>query len=69
MDVMDSNRNILTGSLYLSLGAAAAAAAMANPANATGEYYFLVNILKAETVPRNAKKSKHSKPQQISKGV
>ncbi|KAI5704976.1 hypothetical protein M8J75_010620 [Diaphorina citri] len=35
-DVMDSNRNILTGSLYLSLGAAAAAAAMANPANTTG---------------------------------
>lgn len=36
-DVLDSNRNILTGSLYLSLGAAAAAAAMANPANSSGE--------------------------------
>lgn len=36
-EVLDSNRNILTGSLYLSLGAAAAAAAMVNPANTTGE--------------------------------
>uniref|UniRef100_A0A8D8QUS2 Zinc finger protein Gfi-1 n=1 Tax=Cacopsylla melanoneura TaxID=428564 RepID=A0A8D8QUS2_9HEMI len=35
-DVLDSNRNILTGSLYLSLGAAAAAAAMAHPANTQG---------------------------------
>lgn len=50
---LDSNRNLLTGSLYLSLGAvhAAAAAAMANSATTQGHYRESEEI-STKTFPR-----------------